>query len=223
MNKSSRSRSTVRILVITLLLATGCVGNPYWTATPLPSEALWANPCELPCWNHITPGESTYESTIDRLTGLHFVNASSLVRDREYDRVYWETVPQYRGKGGVDFDSDIAARVWIRGNFNVKLGEVVSRMGPPDFYARTTVGGGSYWEYLLFYRDRGVMYEALGEVSPSQNADPVHADVEVVGFALSYPGDDDEFAQRVSGRSFGPQDLKQWIGFAPISATVPSN
>lgn len=127
MNKKKALGKYLTVLFITILVIA-----IVWviTKTPPDKSYLLGNPCVVPCWQGIVPGETELE------TALTIIDQLQLVKQESID-VYEEKSVSYRftggGSGTLRLQNSVVYRIEIRPDYKLTLKEIVTHFGPPDF------------------------------------------------------------------------------------------
>ena len=97
-------------------------------------------PCAPPCWQGLTPGESTATDAIDVLKSLSFVQEDSILRrdlgalDRE--TIDWHSSVSNGGSGYIILNSeDKIASIVIDLEYKLTLQELIDGLGEPDAFS----------------------------------------------------------------------------------------
>jgi hypothetical protein len=132
-----RTQLVATLVLLCLGLCAGC-GEP----PPLDRSLLTGEPCEPPCWQGLTPGESTLEEVDEFIRTSGFVNTRTMYRVRmtrggevvEVD-ISWDSAAggfgphnSFRVQGGVLKD------ITIRPDYALTLEQIFERYGPPEKY-----------------------------------------------------------------------------------------
>jgi len=160
-----RTLRTVLLCVGVLMVAmsAGC-GEP---PPPVDTSLLTGEPCEPPCWQGLTPGESTEEDVAEFMKATRFVDTRS-VRRGSYTRltlsgeevtgviIYW------RSSGGLSPCNDFSIEEGVLTDLTicpypgVTLGRLIDRYGPPEKYVSHLSGYERQWvDVTLYYPTHG--------------------------------------------------------------------
>jgi hypothetical protein len=190
---SARFRSVIVVCVaITLFAVTACASDQEQTNTPPPTEVpqlqitpsstppspsdwtwqwLKGIPCHLPCWEGITPGQTTVSETLTLLENSPFITrariqVSKLMPDDGY--VFWDWV-NGRSGGGAKFHAQTSDKVVyaIAPNFSerVHLQQVIDAFGEPTYvHAQAERNPDDTVSYVLriVYRNQGILLQQAG-------------------------------------------------------------
>jgi len=157
-------RCAVRVLVSLGVLIVGmCVGCG--EPPPLDRSLLTGEPCEPPCWQGLTPGESTLEEVNAWMRTSGFVNTRTVYRsslrraggERVGVSIYWDSTAGGVGPGNhFTIHGDVLEDITIRPDYPITLEQIFERYGPPEKYvAGLPIGGPLYYEVTLFYPTHG--------------------------------------------------------------------
>ncbi|MFO3796721.1 MAG: hypothetical protein ACK8QZ_05465 [Anaerolineales bacterium] len=117
--------------------------------------------CEPPCWNNITPGQTTYEEAYNLLTKKAVVDGQ--IKRWKYNIVFYyypesSTKPFDETKDEVSFRFDkngILQEIYFgKSSPKISLSYAVSRLGEPDYAIRKPYG--ERWMTVLYYPERGI-------------------------------------------------------------------
>lgn len=216
------------LIVATVLLAAGCIPSGRISGgTPLPDDVLWDNPCKLPCWHYIVPGETTKDKAKEIVLGLDFVEPSSVREmvdeDSDWTWIEWDARSPYTGNGSIGLIDGVVESIVVEGRFDATLGQLVERYGPPERYQVDASGGEmAAWEYDFYYPERGAMFEASYKACPGKNLPaPVYAEAEMWRMGLLEAGTLEEQIERRFGEYPPLRPLHRWHGFDPLPTPTP--
>lgn len=117
--------------------------------------------CEPPCWNNITPGQTTYEEAYNLLTKKAVVDGQ--IKRWEYNIVFYyypesSTKPFDETKDEVSFRFDedrILQEIYFgTSGSRISLSYALSRLGEPDYAIRKPYG--ERWMNVLYYPELGI-------------------------------------------------------------------
>lgn len=148
------------VLAVLFIFSLLCSCNP----EPQLTNNIAASPCNPPCWQNITPGESTIEDVQNRIPFIdikHVVWIGSFDKYSEY--VWWNfTNPsQY---GWIGFNGNVVGDIQISGNINLNLEQAVSKYGTPAKYVY-----GLYSDGDLFFVKVSILYPEKGLIISFRN------------------------------------------------------
>jgi hypothetical protein len=161
-----------------LILLEGCAWNIQEKSVD--RSILTDSPCAAPCWQGITPGETTTEAAFDILTELGY--EPHLGKDGNY--VSWHSPAGYPADGyarGANelLSSKVSGRIqYIRVGleFRLSLETVLGKFGPPGKYlvhetegTLTEGGHAAVTRVLLIYAGQGLIFEGW---MPTFSIDP---------------------------------------------------
>jgi hypothetical protein len=217
------------LIVAAVLLAAGCIPSGRVSGgTPFPNEVLWDNPCQLPCWHHIVPGETTKDTAKEIVQGLDFVETASVRErtDEDAERTWltWDARSPYTGNGSIGLIDGVVESIVVEGRFDATLSQLVECYGPPERYQVDASGGGmaAIWEYDFHHPERGAMFEAAHQAYPGKNSPaPVYAEAEVWRMGLLEAGTLEEQIERRFGEYPPLRPLHRWHGFDPLPSPTP--
>ena len=125
---------------------------------------LTGEPCEPPCWQGLTPGESTLQEVNEFVRTAGFVNPQTLFRSgvsRDGQRVgvsiEWASAAG-RGRGYNDFivEGGVLKHITIYPDYDLTLERLFERYGPPEKYATSLLSFVRLdVEVTLFYPTHG--------------------------------------------------------------------
>jgi hypothetical protein len=135
-----------------------------------PPSADWSlvtgEPCEPPCWQGLTPGQSTGDDVEDFLETSHLVG--QVVDQSEHGYVYWQSVVGDARRNPVSTyrtnclhvgEDDLLEHVRIYLDYDLTLEQLLQRYGTPDRMGAGPAGTPERpWIAIgLFYPQRGMM------------------------------------------------------------------
>ncbi|NIN64989.1 MAG: hypothetical protein GTO63_09870 [Anaerolineae bacterium] len=161
---SPRKGVIAEVLVYSLALLpilAGCGESP-----PLDMSLLTGEPCEPPCWQGLTPGESTLQEVNEFMRTSRFVDPQTVDRS-QLDRggqpvgliIWWlSTVGGGRGYNSFSIEDGVLNYMTIYPDYPLTLERLIERYGPPEKY----VAGLRGWGFVpldvavtLFYPTHG--------------------------------------------------------------------
>lgn len=154
---------------------------PTWpTPTPEPTmldNTLYGVPCRPPCWNGLTPGQSTREEVVQVLDQLLASGQAHHITEHGENLAFFPGKVTEPGEVFLEVRAGILYTVGSRIAFDYYLGDLVALVGPPEFiypYEESTESSaqdnpcedwtpGSYNEYyeqvFLIYPRQGLLYQ----------------------------------------------------------------
>ncbi len=113
-------------------------------------------PCLPPCWQGLTPTESTDQDVLDLLENAPFVRNLKTYEsdDGELVEVVWDSALSNRsvtGYGGRIYLSDgVLVYITVELEYQLQLKEVMNRLGEPPFYSIMSYGAESPCDVVTF-------------------------------------------------------------------------
>ena len=166
----STSRKKIIVLWLVLSLLAGCKQEL------IDTSLLTGDPCAPPCWYNIVPGATNEEEVQAQLERNPFVKRDSLTRtlteQREVPLVafYW-----HDNKGNVNriyLRDRKVLRIEIRLAYDLRLGEVVEKYGPPESVYAVIGATEFYWCTIWYdYPAIGLTLESYSLIDPKEIAD----------------------------------------------------
>lgn len=191
----------VVFIVVTAFVVMACASDQEQTNTPSPTEVLqlpttpsstprspsdwtlqWLKgiPCHLPCWEGITPGQTTVSETLTLLENSSFIThtrikVSKLEPDVGY--VFWDWVDGQSG-GGAEFHAQTPDQVVyaISPDFygRIHLQQIIDAFGEPTYVhaqAERNPDNSVSYSLRIVYRPRGILLLQGGFRKPELNPD----------------------------------------------------
>ena len=164
----------VSLGLLILGLCAGC-GEP----PPLDTSFLTGEPCEPPCWQGLTPGESTEEDVGEFIRATRFVDTRTIYRGRITRggevvgvSIQWRsTAARSRNveSNSFDIDTGVLEHITIYPDYELTLERLMERYGPPEKYVANLSGYERQWvDVTLFYPTHGfTVYLALRPDDPT--------------------------------------------------------
>ena len=133
---------------------------------PAPDMSLLTgDPCEPPCWQGLTPGESAEDDVNDFLETSELVDPGSVIRgDRTSATegvvgvgIRWRSTAA-RGRGANSFavDAGVLNHITIYPDYDLTLERLIERYGPPEKYVSHLSGYERQWvDVTLYYPTHG--------------------------------------------------------------------
>jgi len=158
------------VIFSTLLLVSGCVDPPIdlRTRPAAQDETLVSGePCMPPCWYGIFPEETRTQDAINTVTNLSFVNPDSVEETTRDLYVNTDNSILWRYIGTSSFGGNLSIRngivIWWQIDYPkfLKLKDIVSVIGEPDFVWAGRVGGaGTEHIYRFYFSHRGLLLQS---------------------------------------------------------------
>lgn len=189
---------------------------------------LTGEPCEIPCWQGITPGVSTREEALTILRNLPFVDASTIQDSR--DEIGWgSSVEGWLGGAirigddervqaiyyGLDYELELRVLLSLRGD---PVGFVFEPTTPPDGWG----SGGHYFE--LFWPEDGFSAYVHTDIRDPRmlcKVSPFTPEMHVYAAFYFEPVSSVEEHAELTGRTWlqtliEGNSYREWNGYQPI-------
>jgi hypothetical protein len=217
------------ILAVAAMVIAACVGCGV-TQEPLVAQGLLTGePCEPPCWQGLTPGQSTEQEIAALLDASEQVDAGSLRRESTGCGLvtYWrnrETLSSFSPPSGWTSSyactSDKVLKVVMEYlAYEVELQQLLDNYGAPDALRAQPAGipERPYVEVNLYYPARGLMCQ----LELATEDEPLQPETRVVRAWYFEPTSLESLADPGSGVPFPPAEfasdaLQEWPGYGPI-------
>lgn len=134
--------------------------------TVLVDDSLLSDmPCAAPCWQGITPGETSRSQAMQILMDSPYIYTESVEEagNSEVGGVtWWWSVPGRRLQPSIRWQNDIVQQITLGLTYDLTVDQVVSKFGPPDALHVGTGGvpEHSYWVVDVYYTARGIQVKA---------------------------------------------------------------
>jgi hypothetical protein len=179
--------------------------------------------CAPPCWQNLTPGIST-EAEVERFVKRLPPSEQETLRLNTFTpgrRLYGWIDADKKGGKGIDVVDGRVALIELRPpEFDLRLGTVVERFGPPEFlFARIgCLGHGGCYRLELLYPQQGLAFESWPDMG---NADKISPDMLVSAAFYFEPGSLEDYWIKGKGAppenwAFDRRYIQPWPGFGPI-------
>ncbi len=220
-----RTMRTMLLLVsFSILAICASCGEP----PPLDMSLLTGEPCEPPCWQGLTPDESTEEDVAEFMTTTRFVDTRTIDRRSLTRRgevvgvgIHWDS-PAGRSNT-LYIEGGVLNGIRISPDYDLTLQRLFERYGPPEKYRAILKGFERRWvDVMLFCPTHGfTVYLALRPDDPTLEPESKVAEVWYfraaplerfmeLGWEAGHLGTDpSEF----------PELLRDWQGYGPIEMT----
>ena len=103
----------------------------------LDTSLLNSDPCGPPCWQGLTPGESTRMEALEVLRGLQFADPDvSVSRVGRFTSIRWQSevsAPQHIWGGQIALADDVLYRIQFDVAYPLSLQQVLDTVGDPDY------------------------------------------------------------------------------------------
>jgi hypothetical protein len=151
-----------------------------------PDVSILESPqCELPCWNGIIPGETSYPDALEIVTGLdgldpektNILNAPwQIFNKRIWFYLYTDSsLAKVQTDGAVYFIDDKVAALFLQRNIGKTFGEMVEMVGEPETIISMPFVTGST-VVMAVIPSKGVMFEFYAksdELQPETEIDNI--------------------------------------------------
>lgn len=208
------------VCCVAVILLTACTAT---TTSDMSLRTL--QPCAPPCWYGIIPGQSNAADVKRILPTLPFIQPSS-IKERPY--------PEGNGHyfswsyGAILLINDTVVHIETRPGFQLELGEVVERFGPPArFFPRNVRGPhGGYYRISLYYPDKGLVFNTpnLPGLPLDAKEYSVRPDFSVDSVDYLAPGTVEELIRQLEPPlivDFAIQNSLPWQGFGTFPGSLP--
>ena len=177
--------------------------------------------CRPPCWHGITPGITSESDALSIIANPAISDPEShSVRSYDSPSTLWYLFELNQGtSAGVMVSHGLVGMIELRPDFRLKLGNLIDRVGEPDFvYVEDSVGGEIYYIVELYYLGEGIMARFFSD--PERDVPPGYTSLtgttEIETISLFKPADSLEEALENS-RSLDPTTALvhavKWDGF----------
>lgn len=189
---------------------------------PIDRSILEGQPCQVPCWQNITPGKTSSKEAIEVLNNSLFINKESIQKngDDEYGGVIWDWIaPTKRITSRLYWRNNIVEEITISLTFDLTLENFLNKFGNPE---GIIIGEGGHVEYWYWIID--LYYPKLGMIATAYTkdySDIIEQSTSVDVFTLSNAMTIEEMI----AMRFGPNEgsvqrqiklLRPWNGYGDI-------
>lgn len=176
------------VLVLAVIGLGACVSQPGVSNTALPEDwpTRWLKgiPCRPPCWEGITPGQTTAEEAVEILRRSPIIATVEITIPRltpERGVVTWNWASTGRRGGQAIFHAQTSSNFiytvepYLPVSF--RLGDVIQAYGKPSHviarsYYGPDIGSGVFYDLSILYRSQGfVIFDDGGRTKPILSAD----------------------------------------------------
>lgn len=190
---------------------------------------LTGEPCEPPCWQGLTPGQSTEHETAAFLESSDYAEGSSLWQDRTGcgEITYWRSPIAYARNQPISgwtsnylcASNGTLKAVMVYLVYDLTLEQLLDRYGPPEAFRAHSAGVPErpYVEVNLYYPGHGFMCQLELPIDCVQ----LHSETEVVRAWYFPPTSLEALVDPRDGVPFPPREymrdvLQDWQGYGPI-------
>jgi hypothetical protein len=139
-------------LIVAIIIVTNILSNI--------NSVLTISDCKLPCWNNITPGETTLleaKGILESTPGMVEVNYFEYKQNVSFQMSLGELgVSKIYG----DINGDPVQDIWLAGKLNIDVNELFELLGSPNNISSTQFGGGGI-TFLGLYPSDGAAFKLL--------------------------------------------------------------
>jgi len=217
------------LIVIILILISGCIPIAPNSTDKVPApHVILDNPCQLPCWYHITPSKTTTVEAENVLQQLEFVDSYSIKKEFQKTPyrilLNWTSKHPYNVHGQILVQDGVVERLWIEGKLGLVLADIVDRYGPPeaykvDFGPPATI---TQWKYIVFYPKYGAAFEAYQQAPMTKEDGLIYAEADIWRLSLLSAFTLEAMITRMFGTYPPAWRLYRWHGFDPLPTPTPS-
>lgn len=217
---------------VAAILLTACAATTANVSQPLSDMSLRTlQPCAPPCWHGIIPGQSNAADVRRILPTLPFIRPGSIEEQPypEGNGSYFSWAYRNFGElGAILLINDTVVHIDTQPGFQLELGEVVERFGPPArFFPRNVRRPhGSYYSISLYYPDRGLVFNTpnLPGLPLDAKEYSVRPDFSVYSVDYLVPGTVEELIRQLEPPliiDFAIQNSLPWQGFGTFPGSLP--
>jgi len=214
-------------LCVALAVVCGCSPKPVSVQTGL----LTGEPCAPPCWQGLTPGQSTEQELAVVLDTSEQVDPRSLRQESGGcgQLTYWrnrDPFPSLSTQSGWTTNYACTSHKVLKVvmeylGYEVRLEQLLENYGPPDALRAQPAGVPErpYVEVSLYYPARGLMCQ----LELSDQDEPLRPETRVIRAWYFAPTTLESLANPGSGVPFPPAEyaadaLQEWQGYGPVEA-----
>lgn len=223
-----RGRRTLLLCVGLLMVAASVrCGEP----PPLDTSLLTGEPCEPPCWQGLTAGESTEEDVAEFMRTTRFVDTRTMSRSSHTRltrggeevsvvSIEWRSSAGLSQCNSLSIEDGVLEYITICPDAGPTLGRLVDRYGPPEKYeVGLPIGGPLYYDVTLFYPTYGFTVDLVVSIDDG-TLEPANS-VEQVWYLQAAPLERFMELRYEAGGFGGPPgdllgSLRDWPGYGPI-------
>ncbi len=214
----------------TLIISPSVTTAPTKPAPPSDWQYRWLKgiPCKPPCWEGITPGQTTPAEAVEILKRSPIVSTANLEPDplnTKYGYLVWNWIGNVTGSKGYDGEAKYYAQdptkpvYIIRPKFGIsfKLGDIIQAYGEPSHviataYPNPDIGSGLTYSVKIIYLSQGFAFDK-GIVTKDESYKPIiNGELYLLGPDFFAP-DLDGFGAAFRGLQPQPKLLVPWEGF----------
>lgn len=230
----SKARKLLILLCHSLLvlgLVSGCEARP---KPPIDTSLLTGDPCTPPCWHNIIPGVSDEDNVCGQLENSPFVKQGTLnrrlteVRGVPLVMFAWSSwQARVEDPNRVYLRDGKVLLIEIKLNYDLTLGEIVNKYGPPaSLFATIGVADFFWYEVTFDYPSQGLTLRSFSLVNPEDVADgtvPLSEDMKITAVYYYAPTSlqdalNEVFLLTPDGVKYGVANRQEWQGFVRIKA-----
>jgi len=123
-------------------------------------------PCSAPCWQDITPGQTTRSEVIEKLKNLEYIQVSSIKEAGTAERGgvtwYWKFPLTALYPNSVSWQKNIVQEIRLGVYNKLTIEEVIGIFGPPEAIEVGEGGIPEVWHliFVMFYPNNGIQLTA---------------------------------------------------------------
>jgi hypothetical protein len=195
----------------------GSASGPEYDHTP----AVPPNPCSLPCWYDIIPGETDFDQAQQTLSALPFAS-DHWTYDRGTGRMEIRWVSEHDDEmimdGGVVLDDGLVITAYVNDSRQLTTADdILAQYGSPDQIVAYTEGVEAvFFNVLVLYPERGLGFIAEGLLTLGGET-CLDSESPIFYFQLTSPGTIDDYFEQAydleGQRERVRSKLIPWPGF----------
>jgi hypothetical protein len=153
-----------------LFILSGCAGlaGIMGTPTPIDRSFLTDEPCAAPCWYGLTPGKSKTADVQRVLAELPFVDQAAIT---QYGsgvtggsiEISFQCRKDKERRDWIIIQGGIVQKIALSLQYSLTFGEVVEKLGPPDYVWVSNWGDTTGYIVDLYYVQQGIVVGRLKE------------------------------------------------------------
>ncbi len=236
MKKFLRTKIAFFLTIITLaiIVVIAIITVPAFGGLGVDSGLFDSEGCKAPCWNGLTPGQSTskdVDNFLANLSAYQWAEGDTFIPGAGCKST---RIRENFGVGSVDFYAVDDHLIFIKSHHpnKISLGEIVDHFGDPEYFKAVLDIGVDYRFYILeiYYPHKGLGFE----FSPDQEkgVDRIESDMMVSTIHYFEPGDFSSyylsryscFTEKagviLSGQTEINNFIQEWSGFGKIDVII---
>lgn len=141
----------------------------YQFKTLMKNDLFGSKECNLPCWNNITPGETSSKDGLSLLQRINYIDSRSkkMLGSIEKGTCRWSwTISGNRIEPYMNWNENLVSEITMGLPYRLTIQEILDHYGNPTAIGLNEGGNPEkwYWMVILYYPEKGFDFSTYTEV-----------------------------------------------------------